>query len=165
METLDNKIIEKFNKLTDELDKESKRKVHYNSISNFIYYLIYHPELNNKKNKKLQKLREIEIKKQLLDYMESIPIDNLTEENSLYFYKKYLFKIGNFMMEYYNFSSQGGKLKTLDFLITIVIGITVDICIYSIWNKITFITLLFVCLFFIRFYIKYKSKRLYGFMW
>lgn len=158
-------ILEKFDQLAIKLDQEGKRKVHYNSISNFIYYLVYHPKINERKNVKLQELGEVRMKKQLLEYLEIVSSQEITMNVSSQLYEEYLFKIGDFMMEYYHFSGNGGKLNIIGVILTLILGIIVDTLVFAVTQKIYFISFLFIVLFFVRLYVKYKSKRLYGFMW
>ena len=160
-DNLDIQIKKEFDQIYSALDMDNKKYLNPKTIKNIIFHLIENPEFNPKKNKKLQELGEIRMKKKLLDYLKAFKNTEIDEHSASDLFKRYLSKIGQFMSEYYGFSGNGGKLITLTILIIITIGILLDTICY-IFNFIPIFTLLFLLLFTIRMIIKFKNKKVYG---
>ena len=166
-DSLDKKNLKLFNKLGAELNEDEKRLIHFKSVSNFIYHLIFKQSYSSsRKNIKLQELGEIRIKKYILEYLNFIDNKQIGAEESSLLYEEYIFRIGDFMVDYYKFSGQGGKLKILNFLIVMFIGAVSDSLIYLFSGVLqySFISL-FVIIYFIRLWVKYRTRKLYGFFY
>ncbi len=158
---LDILIKKEFDELYSELDTENKKYLNPKTVKNIIFHLIENPEINPKKNKKLQELGEIRMKKKLLDYFKAFRNTEIDEYSASDLFKRYLSKIGGFMSEYYGFSGNGGKLIILTILIIITIGIILDTICY-IFNLIPVFTILFLLLFTTRMILKFKHRKVYG---
>jgi len=161
---LDILIKKEFDELYSKLDKDNKKYLNPKTIKNIIFHLIENPEINPKKNKKLQELGEIRMKKKLLDYFKAFRNTEIDEHSAADLYKLYLSKIGSFMSEYYGFSGNGGKLIILTILILLALGVFLDTICYM-FNLIPVFTILFLLLFTIRMIIKFKHKKVYGFFY
>tara|TARA_R100000544_G_scaffold30599_1_gene16853 strand:- start:337 stop:840 length:504 start_codon:yes stop_codon:yes gene_type:complete len=161
---LDILIKKEFDELYSKLDKDNKKYLNPKTIKNIIFHLIENPEINPKKNKKLQELGEIRMKKKLLDYFKAFRNTVIDEHSAADLYKRYLSKIVSFMSEYYGFSGNGGKLIILTILILLTLGVFLDTICYM-FNLIPVFTILFLLLFTIRMIIKFKHKKVYGFFY
>ncbi len=49
-QNLNNIVLNEFEEICSLLEKEEKSKIHYNSVDNFIYHLVKHPQLNKKEH-------------------------------------------------------------------------------------------------------------------
>lgn len=165
-DNLDKEILELFNKLDTDLKDEEKKLIHFKSVSNFIHHLIFNQTDNPKKNEELQRLGEVRLKKKLFEYLNLVSNKKVNTKESSILYRKYIDEIGDFMVDYYGFSGEGGKLKLLTLLIVVILGAIMDFIIYLFNSKVqyTFIAL-FLSLYFVRLFIKYKTKKLYGFFY
>lgn len=161
---IDKKILNIYDDLSSKLDLKEKELIHFKSVSNFIYYLIYYPEINPKKNRKLQELGEFRMKKKLYEYLKLVKGKELNKEKSAIYFKEYIYEIGDFMMEYYKFSGNGGKLKLLTILVVLTIGAIFDFFANLIFDiKIpTLFTPAFLLIAIARMIIKYRNKKIYG---
>lgn len=160
----DKKILSIYDELSSKLDREGKNLIHFKSVSNFIHYLIDNPEVNYKRNNKLQNLGEIRMKKKLYEYLKLVERQKLSKEQSAIYYKDYIYEIGDFMMQYYGFSGNGGKLKLLTILVVLTIGIIFDTLAHIILelNVLTLFTPAFLLIAVIRMAFKYRRKKVYG---
>ncbi len=160
---LDILVKSEFEKLYSELDDEKKKLISSNSIKNIIFYLIENPELNPKKNSKLQELGEIRMKKKLLDYFKVIRTTDLDKYSASELFKEYVNPIGQFMTEYYKFSGDGGKIVVFTGFVILTFGVILD-TIFMLVNWVTFPTfsILFLTLFIVRRMIKFRQRRLFG---
>tara|TARA_B110001452_G_scaffold265654_1_gene270735 strand:- start:3002 stop:3511 length:510 start_codon:yes stop_codon:yes gene_type:complete len=163
IDDLDDLVKIEFDKLYSEFDNEQRKYINPQSIKNIIYYLIENPQINPKKNQKLQELGEIRMKKKLLEYFKALRNTELDMQSGYDLYVRYFMKIGEFMSEYYGFSGNGGKNFMTTVLIILTIGIIIDTTLFSL-NLIYFplFSILFFTLWITRRIIKYSSRRQYG---
>lgn len=160
---LDKEILDLYNKLDKQLSDEQKNKIHFKSVSNFVYHLILNPKLNPKKNKKLQELGEKRIKKELLQYLKLDFDFDMTIKESIDFFQIYLGKTCDFMTNYYNFSSSGGKSKFITIISVLLLGFILDFLMYFFAGfSIPTFVFSFLIIFIIRTYLKHKQRRVYG---
>lgn len=166
IKNLDFIVKSRFKELISGLKSDQKQFVNHKSIENFILHLIDNPEINPKKNKILQELGEIRMKKRLLEFFRAVENTELNNHTALDLYQKYIVKIGEFMTEYYGFTGNGGKLKILTILIILTLGIVLDILI-TIFDSLNYpiITPLFIVLFYVRLMIKYRKRKIYGMLY
>ena len=154
-----------YKEVEKKLTSEEKELIHFKSVSNFIYYLIDKQEYNKNRNIKLQELGEIRMKKKIIKYLNLvINKQPAGKKESSILYDDYIYKIGDFMMQYYNFSGSGGNIKLMNILIVLTIGIVLDFFAY-LFFKVTMLTLFTPALLLIaviRMYIKHKGRRTYG---
>ena len=160
---LDILIKREFDKLYSELNDEKRKYINPKSISNIIFYLIDNPQPNPKRNLKLQELGEIRMKKKLLEYFKALRNTELDMQSGYDLYVRYFYKIGEFMGQYYGFSSNGGKNFIIPILIVLTIGIIIDTILFLLnWINFPLFSILFFSLWITRRIIKYSSKRQYG---
>lgn len=162
---LDIKIKSLFVALDKKLTKEEKKSVHFKSISNFVFYLVYHPYINPKKNKKLQLIGETRMKRVLLDYLESIDAqEKVKKQKPKSIHNTPIGIIGSFMSEYYRFTGSGGLNNSLvAIFLTCSLGVVVDFFMSLIFSKLFFaFTLSSVSIVTLRSVIKHKQRRVYG---
>ena len=164
---IDKKILNIYDDLSSKLNLEEKELIHFKSVSNFIHYLIYYPEINPKRNKKLQELGEVRMKKKLYEYLKLVKGKQLNKEKSAIYYKEYIYEIGDFMMQYYKFSGNGGKLKLLTILVVLTIGVVFDFFAHLIFDIkiLTLFTPAFLLIAIARMVMKYRSKKIYGMLY
>ena len=163
IDDLDDLVKCEFERLYSEVHIEQRKYINPKSIQNIIYYLIENPHLSPDKNRKLQELGEIRMKKKLLEYFNALRNTELNEESAIDLYQRYFMKIGLFMSEYYGFSSSGGKNCIIDVLVILTIGITVDtILILMDWINYPVFSILFLALYLVRRVIKSRRKKEYG---
>ena len=152
-----------FNKLYTEIDNEHRKYINPQSIKNIIYYLIENPQINPKKNKKLQELGEIRMKNKLLEYFKAIKSTDLNQESAIDLYHRYFMKVGEFMSEYYGFSGSGGKNFIIPILLLLTLGIPIDTILILIdWLNYPLFSLMFLTLYLVRRIIKFNRKKQYG---
>ncbi len=166
IKNLDFLVKTRFNELLSDLKSDQKKLVNHKSIENFILHLIDKPQINPKKNKILQELGEVRMKKSLLEFFLAVKKTDLNNQNAIDLYQKYIMKIGEFMTEYYGFTGNGGKLKILTVLMILTLGIVLD-TITSIfdWLNYPIFTPLFIVLFYVRLMIKHRKRRIYGMLY
>lgn len=161
IEKIDKLIKERFNRIRSKLDEEHLKFINPKSIENIIYHLVDNPKLNPNGNNKLQELGEIRMKKKLLDYFKAVENSDLNMKNASDLYMRYLFKVSEFMSEYYGFSSGGGTVIAV--FLVLILGIGLDTILFLInWIDIPLFTPMFLTLWFVRKKIKYKQKKQCG---
>ncbi|WP_111683777.1 hypothetical protein [Winogradskyella tangerina] len=161
-DNLDILIKEEFLRVYAELDTEQKKYFNHRSIKNIIYHLIDHPKDNPKRNKKLQELGEIRIKKKLLEYLKAYRSTEFNKDSAYSLYDSYFYEIGQFMSNYYGFSSLGGPLMLIMILIFAIFGGLLDALFLSLdWIIFPMFSPMFIVLIVARRSIKYFGKRLY----
>ena len=166
IKNLDFLVKEQFEELLSNLNSDEKQFINHKSIENFILYLIDKPQINPKKNKTLQELGEIRMKKRLLDFFREVEKTDLNNNTAIDLYQKYVMKIGEFMTEYYGFTGNGGKLKILTILIILTLGIVLDtITTIFDWLNYPIFTALFLVLFYVRLMIKNRKRKIYGILY
>lgn len=163
---LDFLIQKRFRELCSEIKPSDKKYINPKSLENFILYLVEKPQINPKRNKTLQELGEIRMKKTLLEFFHAVEIVDLNNQKAAELYDQYIIKIGEFMREYYGFTGNGGKLKVLTILIILTAGIFLD-TVFVIFRLFSypFFTPMFITLFSTRLLIKYNQKKVYGFFY
>ena len=164
-EELDAKIKTLFTALDAKLSKEEKEIIHFKSVANFVYHLIEHSYINPKKNKKIQELGEIRMKKVLLDYLTTISLKNKIEkEEPKSIYNTPIGIIGSFMSEYYHFSGSGGINNSLvAVFLTSLFGVIADIIISLVLSRFFYgFTASCFSVVTLRGVIKHKQRRVYG---
>jgi hypothetical protein len=163
---LDFLVKERFEELLSDLKSDEQKLVNHKSVENFILYLIDKPLINQNKNKSLQELGEIRMKKRLLEFFQAVRNTDLNNQTAIDLYQKYIMKIGEFMTEYYGFTGNGGKLKILTVLMILTLGIVLDtITTIFDWLNYPIFTPLFIILFSVRYLIKYKQRKIYGILY
>lgn len=162
IEKIDDLIKKRFKQVHSKLSEENLNLIHPKSIENFIFHLVDNPELNPKKNNKLQELGEIRMKKKLLEYLKAVENTDLNKESAADLYKRYIFKISDFMSEYYGFSNGGGTI-IIEFFLILTVGIIIDTILFLInWINFPLFTPMLLTLNFVRRIIKNKQKKQYG---
>ncbi len=153
----------------DSLGLDEKKMIHYKSVSNIIYHLINKQKINSKKNSKLQELGEKRMKDLLIEFLKSVKEKAPTNtQDSLDVYKKYIVPIGNFMGRYYSFSNFAGKsIVTYFFLIITIAAILGFVSILIFKSRLIYVTLFSLIILYstIKILFKYRTKRIYGFLY
>lgn len=161
-ENLDNLVKERFRELHTKLKPNERKFMNPKSMENFILFLIDKPQINPKKNKTLQELGEIRMKKQLIEYFKAVENTELTRHSAYDLYVRYVMKIGQFMTEYYKFSGDGGNFL-FSLLLILTVGISIDTILILIkWIDLPIFTMMFLTLYFIRRFIKLKQRKQFG---
>lgn len=160
---IDIKILDLYQELINKLDESDKKFIHFNSLSNFIYHLLEKPEINTTENGKLQKIGEIRIKEKIYNYLKKVSGKKFNRKESINLYNEYIDDIGGFMIQYYNFSNAGGKIKIVSVLLFLFIGLIIDLVVGFFIGKtvVLFSPSLFTikCVYIYR---KHKQKKLFG---
>jgi len=159
---MNEKIVKKFD-LIKKSNKAKLKKIHSKSIQNFINYLLTD---NNKSKKKsnIKNLGKVRKKELLLEYLIEIENeDNITEEESNQLFRKYVYPIGLFMSSYFGFSFIDFGTIIMKILIFVVPAIIIDFLILEFTDRWYFISILVVSLFSIRYIIKYRKGKVFGF--
>ena len=162
-EDVDHQIKIRFKELLDNLGTEEKKFFNLKSVKNIIYHLIDNPKMHPKRNKRLQELGEIRMKKHLLEYLEVIKKNKLDKETSVDFHEEYFTEIESFMGNYYGFSGGGSTSIVISVVLIFFTGIILDIILNAInWTNTPLMTSMFFTLFVVRKLIKYSQRRVSG---
>ena len=162
-DNLDILIKKQFDELYSEFEKKSQKFINPNSIKNIIFHLVDNPKINPNQNQKLQELGEIRMKKKLLEYFKAVRNTDLNKFSASDLYKNHIDPIGDFMTDYYGFSSNGGKLVLITIIILLTFGIIIDLSLILLdWSNFPIFTIMFLTLLFVRRTIKKNQNKLIG---
>ncbi|WP_424493613.1 hypothetical protein [Salinimicrobium sp. GXAS 041] len=146
--------------------REDSRMIHFRSLSNFIHTLTSEQEtIPVKKNYSnrvaLGRLRKKEL---ILEYLERLLIESeVTEEVSDKYFSDFIKPLGIYMSSYHKFSYAGGGALFLKFASFLTTGIFLDYLLLLITGRWVYLTILILILFSLRYYGKYKQKRVFGY--
>lgn len=166
-DTMNDEIIKKLQRIRHTSNIATSKRIHLKSISNFANYLTQYEYSKNEKTniKKIGVDRKKELLLGYLNKIESDDLSNWNSEQSLRYFKEYVYPIGLFMSNYFSFSFIGVKQIFFKILIFAVLGFTLDYFSGGIFLfKYPFIIIAFLFVIF-RYYSKFRSGKVFGYRW